>query len=756
MIKSKLTYLFKILIMFILLYLFCLAEVRGGIAPFGIALAFALLVTIEKSYIVAPLYLIANFLTDISIQNLIVSGVSAGVLLIVGLFYITRRLKVYYALPYMLISLSAFAYYEIMDNNTVNCVISLMLSCISLVILSQAISAIMLRPYVFRLTMDEAVSAGLSLVMLSAGLASIPLTTVSIYHIVCILIILLATYTMKKNHALCIAGLLGVGYALATNDVSFIAMYTLMGIASLAFKNRLKLFSVFAIIAIDLVFGLFFETYTYTVISLVESLAGCAIFLALKQDWLDSMYVYFCDSGDKFASRDIVNRSRDSINRKLLELSDIFGEMDTAFRQMIKGQMSREDALDMLTQETYSKVCANCPERSKCYRGKVDTKKIITELINVGFERGKTTLLDITPYLASNCLRVNQLLTSINQSLIKFKHYSAMIGNLDSSRILIADQLSGVSRICKDLGIKMNQRVNFDTAKENQLIEELSYNNIICNEALIYNTNNLNNEVSLVIRNMDLENTKLIEIAEDVLKSPLTITSVTPAEVGGWSIVSLTTSAKYDIVFGYAGTPKTGEDISGDTYSLLRLGDNKFMMAVCDGMGNGEKAHKTSELAINLIENFYKAGFDNDIILSSVNKLLGLNEEETFTALDLCVIDLNNSYADFIKLGASVGYIKHSNTTDIIDTNSLPIGILEQMSPKIQKTVLQDRDIIIICSDGVVDAFENPQILKNLINDADTLHPQLLADQILEQAIAQKTIAEDDMTVLVGRIFVKK
>ena len=754
MLKSNLKQLGKIIIIFALLYLFCLAEVRG-ISPFGIAFAFALIITIEKSYIVAPLYLVGNFLTDLTIQNFIVSGISASVLLIVGLFYMSKRLKVYYAIPFMLISLSGFLYYEIISGNVVNACVSMLVSCVALIIFNQTICAVAFRPYVFRLTMDEGVSMGLTAVCFACGLACIPLTNINIFHIVSIFMTLLAVYTLKKHHSIILATLIGVGFALNSNDVSLIATLTLMAIVSIAFKNQLRLYSVLGVITIDLIFAFFFETYDFTYLSIVETLIGCVTFLSLRQDWLDTMYAYFCDSGEKFASREIVNRNREGINRKLLDLSNIFSEMDTSFRQMIRGQMSVDDAIDMLAKETKQRVCANCPNKSKCYRNKVDTDKIINDLLGVGFEKGKTTLLDISPYLASNCQRVNQLLTSINQSLIKYKHYSAMIGNLDSSRTLIADQLSGVSRICKALGIKMNQKLSFDTAKENMLIEELSYNNIICNEALIYSSDGQNQEVSLVVRNIDLSNNRLIEIAEDILKTPLSIIDVTPAEIGGFSIVSMSTSAKYDIVFGYAGTPKAGEDISGDTYSLLRLGDNKFMMAVCDGMGNGEKAHKTSELAINLIENFYKAGFDNDIILSSVNKLLGLNEEETFTALDLCVIDLNTSYADFIKLGASVGFIKHSNTTDIIETSSLPIGILEKMTPHIQKTVLSDRDIIIICSDGVVDAFESPTALKNLINDTDTLHPQHIADKILESAISQKTIAEDDMTVLVGRLFTK-
>lgn len=755
MLKSNLRQLGKITVIFALLYLFCLAEVRG-ISPFGIALAFALIITIAKSYIIAPLYLTCNFLTDLSIQNLIISGISASILLIVGLFYINKRLKVYFALPFMLISLSGFLYYEIIGGNIINACISMLMSCVALVIFNQAICAVAFRPYVFRLTMDEGVAMGLTIVCLSCGLACIPpLANINIFHIASIFMTLLAVYTLKKHHAIILATLFGVGFALSNNDVSLIATLSLMSIVGIAFKNHLHLYSALGVIIIDLIFAFFFETYTFTYLNIIETLIGCVTFLSLRQDWLDTMYAYFCDSGEKFASREIVNRNRDSINRKLLDLSNIFNEMDTSFRQMIKGQMSIEDAINMLTQETKNRVCTNCPNKSKCYRGQVDTDKIINDLLSIGFERGKTTLLDISPYLASNCQRVNQLLTSINQSLIKYKHYSAMIGNLDSSRTLIADQLSGVSRICKTLGIKINQQLSFDTAKENMLIEELSYNNIICNEALIYSSDGQNQEISLVVRNIDLNNNKLIEIAEDILKTPLSIIDVSPAEIGGFSIVSMSTSAKYDIVFGYAGVSKTGEDISGDTYSLLRLGDNKFMMAICDGMGNGEKARKTSELAINLIENFYKAGFDNDIILSSVNKLLGLNEEETFTALDLCVIDLNTSYADFIKLGASVGFIKHGSTTDVIETSSLPIGILEKMTPRIHKTVLCDKDIIIICSDGVVDAFESPAVLKTLINDTNTLHPQLIADKILESAISQKTIAEDDMTILVGRLFTK-
>ena len=51
-----------------------------------------------------------------------------------------------------------------------------------------------------------------------------------------------------------------------------------------------------------------------------------------------------------------------------------------------------------------------------------------------------------------------------------------------------------------------------------------------------------------------------------------------------------------------------------------------------------------------IIKNFYKAGFDNDIILSSVNKLLSLSEEEQFSTIDICAIDTKKNTYDRINL----------------------------------------------------------------------------------------------------------
>ena len=56
-----------------------------------------------------------------------------------------------------------------------------------------------------------------------------------------------------------------------------------------------------------------------------------------------------------------------------------------------------------------------------------------------------------------------------------------------------------------------------------------------------------------------------------------------------------------------------------------------------------------------------------------------------FSALDICVLDLKNGIADFVKLGASNGYIKHINGITKLKCESLPVGIVRQIKPISEK-----------------------------------------------------------------------
>ena len=227
-----------------------------------------------------------------------------------------------------------------------------------------------------------------------------------------------------------------------------------------------------------------------------------------------------------------------------------------------------------------------------------------------------------------------------------------------------------------------------------------------------------------------------------------------PSTRPNYTVLNLRTAPRFDCIFGIAQKTKENSKVSGDTYSLIRLDGDRILFAISDGMGSGEKAENVSELSISLIENFYKAGFDNDIILSTVNKLLNLHKEDIFSALDIGVVDLRNGIVDFIKMASPVTHILNEDGVRVINSSSLPMGIVSDISPIVKKEVINANDYIIMISDGISDSFESDEELKNEIKALKIKNPQELADALLNRALSKNNgYAVDDLTVLVIKVF---
>ena len=122
--------------------------------------------------------------------------------------------------------------------------------------------------------------------------------------------------------------------------------------------------------------------------------------------------------------------------------------------------------------------------------------------------------------------------------------------------------------------------------------------------------------------------------------------------------------------------------------------------------------------------------------------------------MDISVIDLKSCQADFIKYGAPYGFIIGDNGIRIIEGNSLPLGIIDELKPSVCTTELNDGDIILLLTDGISDAFGSSGDIIDYLRSVSAKNPQSLADNILEKALSltngQKN---DDMTALAVRIY---
>lgn len=181
------------------------------------------------------------------------------------------------------------------------------------------------------------------------------------------------------------------------------------------------------------------------------------------------------------------------------------------------------------------------------------------------------------------------------------------------------------------------------------------------------------------------------------------------------------------------------------------------MMALCDGMGSGEDAHRASETAIELVESFFRAGLDSMSAVECVNRFLTLNECQRFSTLDITVIDLNSGDAEIIKLSAPSTVIKSNDGVRTVSCSALPMGVFEEVSCGHVSEKLSAGSDVIMATDGVVDSFVSSEEYVTAVSVLRTSEPSAAAGEILSRARAVSGgRMDDDGTVLFARVFERK
>ena len=125
-----------------------------------------------------------------------------------------------------------------------------------------------------------------------------------------------------------------------------------------------------------------------------------------------------------------------------------------------------------------------------------------------------------------------------------------------------------------------------------------------------------------------------------------------------------------------------------------------------------------------------------------------------FTTIDATIVDTNTGEVDFIKLGSTISAVKKQETTEIVDVESLPVGVSEIIKPTYTVKKLLSGDAVVLASDGVVDVF-GEKTFKDYVNNERTYNMQTFADNLLNEAASRKILHKDDMTVIAYKLIAK-
>lgn len=757
--ENKLYSICKYILFFGVFYLLQKAQINSLINPFSFGIYFALIWCNQNILILSPLYIASSYLNNFILYDLYSAVFTCLVMMFIYGIHLKLKkpIRPMFMLLYALISQSFSVFLKIYSGVLWWLVfVELLFGLLYMFCCMKVFESFLILGITKKFTLIQTICLGILLASLSCGLMSINIYDFEFAKLFISFAVLFTSIVIPPFQSAVVSLILVTGTVLYENNPYLFAPVVVWWLCVSCFRGRHKLFSCLSLMVSEFMCVYYFNFYySNSLIVLLPCLISAVFCALIPKSCYKKMIENYNASFVNRSLETIINRNRNNIHSRLLKLSQVFGEMDKVFRSMIKGKENENDLKALLITELKSKLCVDCPEKNRCYKTYGDeTNKILQNLSNVAFEKGKITLLDIPSVLTGRCFKINQLTYTINDLIEQYKSYASMLGNLDASKVLISEQLFGVSGVLKDLAKDVGKNVVFDNGLEKEIVDELLYNDILCSDVIVYHDNQSVVSCVLEVRKEDSLKSKISSIVSKICRTKMMVETDETSAHAGWQILNLKTAPKYDVVFGTSAHTKSSSTKSGDCYSLIRMEDGKILMALCDGMGSGEKAERTSNTAISLVENFYKAGFNSDIILSSVNKFLSLGSGDVFSCLDMVVMDLKNGSADFIKLGATNGFIKHSDTISVIECSALPLGIISTASPTIKTTLLKSGDMVVICTDGVTDSFASDSEMADFVNNIKTKNPQEVADILMDKALENNhQTALDDMTILVAKIF---
>lgn len=442
-----------------------------------------------------------------------------------------------------------------------------------------------------------------------------------------------------------------------------------------------------------------------------------------------------------------INRERERAGEKLFRISEVFREVECAFKGMDEAA-DEAGAKKRVAAELKERLCSGCERRQKCEKSVVYTG--FHKLVEAGAVKGKVNLIDLPPAVTQNCTKPADVIHELNLLLAEYRRFMTEAENARAGRLMLADQAKGISAVLKNNAVELCREKRGAGEEERNIVKTLASCGIACPE--LYINGDEREEICAVIVGFADLNAMLAALWRATGEKFQLRNKINYG--GEKACYIFCRPPRYDAVFGVASIKKSGEKASGDTHSVIRINEHRFLMALSDGMGSGEYARKVSRTAISLIEAFYRAEMPEGTVLETINKLLTFSRDERFACIDICSVDLNTGGAEFVKIGSPAAIILRGGKVKVLESESLPLGILDGLRPTVAKEKLCDGDMLIFMSDGITSAFDSTPELVEFLQPLKPLNPQNLADSLLAGALKRTGgKAEDDMTVLCTRIF---
>lgn len=193
-------------------------------------------------------------------------------------------------------------------------------------------------------------------------------------------------------------------------------------------------------------------------------------------------------------------------------------------------------------------------------------------------------------------------------------------------------------------------------------------------------------------------------------------------------------------------------NLCGDSVSFIACPDGGKAALISDGMGTGARAAIDSTMTASVAEKLISGGFSVDGTVKTVNcAMIMKSTDESIASVDCVKINTFTGQADFYKSGAAISFIRHDRDIKVIESESLPVGIIRNISPEKQTAMLASGDIVLLVSDGVTAkdcAWINDELLSWSTDSMDDLAGHITSLALLRS----DTGVRDDITAVAVKL----
>ena len=555
----------------------------------------------------------------------------------------------------------------------------------------------------------------------------------------------------------------GVLLLLAGGENDILGVMCLLGIFAGMFREGKRFGSATAFVLGDICLGLFFAGEGIGIEYFREILIATTVFLLLPGDLLTKVDLTMQNVKEQlFVEQNMQNLLR----HKVEEFAEGFRLLSKSLYQAAAGKytLDRQDMADIF-EELSEKVCATCEKRNLCWhKHYYETYRTAFALLGTADAQGSLVAEDLPEEFLSRCIRSGQFIRETNRSLAIAKNSIGWKNRMADARLAVAGQLAEVSDIMNDFALDIRDTRTTERSTEERILAELKRMRILVQDISVTERRGHKKEIYITARARKRSCISTRNVAKGIgnilgqrMRPSEDMRSIMP---NNYEIIHFIEDTNFKVLTGMAKTAKEGSDISGDHFSFLELGTGEMVMLLADGMGSGRRAYEESQAVIELLEQMVEVGFKEDSALKLINSVMVLRkgeEQQSFTTMDISIIDLYTGLARFIKNGGVTTFVRHGDAVEAINGESLPVGVLQEVEADQRTRKLYSGDYVVMVSDGILDSLTAYSMkgMEELILSSRAKGPKELADYILKEALDGAGYAPDDMTVLVAGIWEK-